>query len=75
MEKDHQPKADAKVEVGKVSNEIGKTYDIAIEDMLKEALVDALRDAELLRIDPQKQSLMTNAGSLSTRKGTPLSGG
>ena len=69
LEKDYQPKPDAKVTVGKVSNDIGKTYDIAIEDMLKKALVDALSDEELLCTDPQKCSLMTNCRILAYEKG------
>lgn len=69
LEKDYQPKADAKVEVGKVSNETGKTYDFAIEDRFKESLVDALRKEELLRTDPLKPGLMTNCRIIGYEKG------
>lgn len=69
FEDDYKPKAETAIEVGSVSNETGKTFDIAIESMLKEALIQAFSDESLLRTDNRNLSLTTNCRIIEYEKG------
>jgi hypothetical protein len=45
---DFTPQAGTNIEVGRISNETGQTFDITIEDMLREALNKNLKEKNLL---------------------------
>jgi hypothetical protein len=68
LENDYAPKAIAKIEVGTISNDTGKTFDIQIEAMLKEALVKAFLD-EGLAGAAEGTDLVTNCQILDYEKG------
>ncbi len=62
-------KADAKVEVGPVTNETGEKFDIDIEKMLATSLADKLRDEKLLWEGAEGSKLTTNCKVLEYKKG------
>ena len=48
LQEDYAIKTDAKIEVGKVTNGTGLTFDIDIEKLLADALEESLREEKLL---------------------------
>ena len=68
LQKDYEPKAGATIEVGKVSNDTGKTFDIEIDSMLRDALVNAFL-AEGMNAANGAPKLMTTCRILTYEKG------
>jgi hypothetical protein len=72
LQEGYMPKARSPVEVGEISNETGKDFGYAIEDLLRDALARALSDEELLRSGSKELSLMTNCRILTYEEGNAV---
>ena len=58
LQEDYAIKADAKIEVGEVTNGTGLTFDIDIEKPLADALEESLREDKLLSTIPKEPRLI-----------------
>ena len=58
LQEDYVIKTDAKIEVGKVTNGTGLTFDIDIEKLLADALEESLREEKLLSTIPSEPRLI-----------------
>ena len=58
LQEDYAIKTDAKIEVGKVTNGTGLTFDIDIEKLLADALEESLREEKLLSTIPREPRLI-----------------
>lgn len=67
--KDYTPNAETKIEVAKSTNATGEKFDIDIEGMMTNALVDAFRGEELLWTGNEKVKLTTTCKVLEYKKG------
>ncbi len=68
LQNDYAPKDGTKIEVGTVSNDTGRTFDIRIEDMLRDALIKTFQEEGLTGTGDAAR-LQTNCRILTYEKG------
>jgi uncharacterized protein DUF4410 len=56
FEPTYVPKADTRIEVGPVTNDTGKTFDVDVSKMLADALTEQLTSDQLLWATPQQET-------------------
>jgi hypothetical protein len=66
----YKPESRTLIEVGKVSNETGKTFDIELEQMLTDAFSNALRKEKLLPVDGDGHRLVLTSRIVEYNKGS-----
>ena len=69
LQEDYAIKADAKIEVGEVTNGTGLTFDIDIEKLLADALEESLREEKLLSTIPGEPKLIITSKIVEYKPG------
>ncbi|NOT12499.1 MAG: DUF4410 domain-containing protein [Methylococcaceae bacterium] len=69
LQSNYLPVAGTKIEVGKVTNETGQSFDINIEQMLTDALAEKLRDENLLWTGQGDEKLILSSKIIEYEKG------
>jgi len=69
FQKDYAPKAETRIEVAKSTNATGEKFDIDVEGMMTNALVEAFQSEELLFTGSAKAKLTTTCKILEYKKG------
>jgi len=70
LSESYKPETGALIEVGKVTNETGKVFDIDLEQMLTDALTNALRKEKLLPVDGDGHRLVLTSRIVEYNKGS-----
>jgi hypothetical protein len=66
----YAPEPSTKIEVGRVTNETGKTFDIATEQMLADAFAEVLRKEKLLWVGGEDHKLVLTTRIVEYEKGS-----
>lgn len=69
FQNNYTPTQGTKVEVGKVVNETGQTFDIDIEKMFADAITEALQDEKLIYTDSEGHKLVLTSNIIEYTKG------
>ncbi len=72
LQKNYVPHAGSEVGVGEVSNETGRDFGYAIEDIMRDALVRAFQDRGLWPSDPKLPRMKTNCRILTYEEGNAV---
>jgi len=69
FQNDYVPQPDTKIEVGRVVNETGQTFDVEVEKMLTDAFAEALREENMLWTGGEGHKLILTGKIVEYEKG------